>query len=156
MSPVCAALNVATIQSPWWMPVVASTRSAVASDVPAHVAIDEDLEGPGFLGTQFGALATGEKPRANWPFSVRGITLADGLSAGQFNRRRQLADDVDSLFRGYEDLDEEVRGLDEFSRRAHRIIASPRTCQAFDLSREPASIVNRFGPGETGQSLLLA
>lgn len=135
---------------------VASRTLMAPPDVPAHVAIDEDLEGPGFLGTQYGALATGEKPRANQPFSVRGITLADGLSVEQFNRRRQLADDVDSLFRNYESLDEEVRGLDEFSRRAHQIIGAPRTRQAFDLAREPEAISRRFGPGETGQSLLLA
>jgi hypothetical protein len=125
-------------------------------DVPCHVAIDEDLEGPGFLGTQFGALATGEKPRANQPFSVRGITLSDGLSIEQFNRRRNLANDVDSLFKGYETLDEQVQGLDEFSRRAHQIIGSTRARQAFDLAREEAAVVHRFGPGETGQSLLLA
>jgi hypothetical protein len=135
---------------------VASRTLIAADDMPAHVAIDEDPEGPGFLGTQYGALATGEKPQANRPFSVRGITLGDGLSIEQFNRRRQLANDVDALFAGHEGLDDEVRGLDEFSRRAHNIIASPRTREAFDLSREPDSITNRFGPNESGQSLLLA
>ena len=135
---------------------VASRTLKVDEDVPAHVAIDEDLEGPGYLGTQYGALATGEKPRANRPFSVRGITLNDGLSIERFHRRRKLADDVDNLFSKYNDLDEEVRGLDRFSRMAHDIIGSPRTRQAFDLTRESKTVIDRFGVGETGQSLLLA
>lgn len=135
---------------------VASRTLPAPDDVPAHVAIDEDLEGPGYLGTQYGALATGEKPRANRPFSVRGITLSDGLSIDGFNRRRKLADDVDNLFAQYEGLDEEVRGLDRFSQQAHNIIGSPRTRQAFELSQESKTAVDRFGTGETGQSLLLA
>ncbi len=135
---------------------VASKELRAAPDVPPHVAIDEDLEGPGYLGTQYGALATGEKPRSGRPFSVRGITLDDGLSIEHFNRRRQLAEDVDNFFSGYENLDDEVRGLDDFSRRAHQIIGSSRTREAFDLDRESKQIQDRFGPSETGQSLLLA
>ena len=135
---------------------VASRTLKSAADVPAHVAIDEDIEGPGYLGTQYGALATGEKPRANGAFSVRGITLSDGLSLDRFNRRRKLADDVDSLFAEYEDLDDEVRALDRFSRQAHNIIGSPRARRAFDLAEETPAVVSRFGEGETGQSLLLA
>lgn len=135
---------------------VASRALPSAEEVPAHVAIDEDFEGPGFLGTQFGALATGEKPRANRPFSVRGITLREGLSVERFNKRRQLADDVDNLFAEHAKLDPEVTALDRFTRRAHRIIGSPRARQAFDLRQEPRSVVDRFGRGETGQSLLLA
>ncbi len=120
------------------------------------MAIDEDLEGPGYLGTQFGALATGEKPRANRPFSVRGVTLDDGLTIEQFNRRRKLAEDVDIAFRGFEDLDDQVVGLNQFSRRAYQIISSRRSREAFDLSRERPDVVNRFGGHEAGQSMLLA
>lgn len=135
---------------------VASKELPAAPDVPPHVAIDEDLEGPGYLGTQYGALATGEKPRGGRPFSVRGITLDDGLSIERFNRRRLLADEVDTFFNEYENLDDEVRGLDDFSRRSHQIIGSSRTREAFNLGREPQQIHERFGPSETGQSLLLA
>ena len=46
--------------------------------------------------------------------------------------------------------------LDEFSQKAYRILSSPRTRKAFDLSRESPAIAGRFGDDETGQSLLLA
>ena len=135
---------------------VVSKEHSVAPELPAFVAIDEDLEGPGYLGTQYGALATGEKPRANQPFQVRGITLDEGMTVARVARRRQLALDVDSAFRGFEELNDQVAGLDEFSRRAHQIITSPRAREAFDLEREDPRIADRFGGEETGRSLLLA
>jgi hypothetical protein len=135
---------------------VVSKESPARPDVPPHVAIDEDLEGPGFLGTQYGALATGEKPRYGQPFSVRGITLEDGMTITQLERRRRLAEDVDVAFRGFESLDQQVTGVDRLSQRAYQIISSRRTRDAFDLSLESPTIANRFGKHEFGQSFLLA
>ena len=135
---------------------VASYALDSPNDIPSHVSIDEELEGPGFLGIKHGALATGEKPRANRPFNVRGVTLDEGISIDRFSRRRRLADDVDHLFDQYEKLGDEIQGLDRFSREAHEIIGSKRTRNAFDLTKEKQSTIERFGKGETGQSMLLA
>lgn len=135
---------------------VASRVLTAPHDVPAAVAIDEDLEGPGFLGAQYGSLATGEKPRYGQPFQVRGVSLDPTLSLSRFGRRRQLATDVDTAFRGFEQLDDHVAGLDRFSQQAFEIISSPRAREAFDLSRESSAVVEQFGRHETGQSLLLA
>ena len=135
---------------------VASKELPTAADLPPAVAVDEDPQGPGFLGTRYGALATGEKPRPNQPFRVRGISLEDGLTVTQLQRRRRLADDIDRAFRDHEDLDDPVIGLNQFSRQAHQIISSQRTREAFDVGREAASIATRFGNNESGLSLLLA
>lgn len=140
-------------------PVYGSVVSKVLSspqDLPAYVAIDEDLEGPGFLGAAYGALATGERPRFGRPFSVRGITLDEGLTLSRFDRRRKLADEVDTAFRGFESLDDHVAGLDRFSRQAYEIISSKRSREAFDLTREKQVVIDRFGREEAGQSMLLA
>lgn len=48
-----------------------------------------------------------------------------------------------------------MRGLDRFSEQAYRIISSPRSRDAFDLSREVDREVDRFGRHEFGQSLML-
>jgi hypothetical protein len=120
------------------------------------VAIDHDPEGPGFLGVQHGALSTGEHPRPGRPFEVRGITLGDGITLRQFQARNALAGDLDNAFRGYDQLDEEVRGLDRFSRQARAIIGSPRTRAAFDLTQESPTILQRFGSHEHSHSYLLA
>lgn len=135
---------------------VVSHRFKVAQDMPAFVSIDQSLGGPGYLGPQFGSLDTGEKPRANRPFNVRGVTLGNGLSLSQLARRQRLSSDLDRFFGEFEKNDPQLAALDEFSQKAYRILSSARTRQAFDLTRESPAVANRFGPDETSQSLLLA
>jgi hypothetical protein len=125
-------------------------------DVPPFVAVPEDPVGPGFLGSRFGALATGERPNAYRPFSVRGISVSDSLTIDRLGRRRALADDLDTAFRGFDELDDEVVGLDRFAQQAHEIIVSPRARTAFDLEQEPRAILDRFGNDETGRTFLAA
>ncbi|HEY8504888.1 MAG TPA: DUF1501 domain-containing protein [Gemmataceae bacterium] len=135
---------------------VVGRELAAPPDVPPYVAIDEDPVGPGYLGTRYGALATGEKPRADRGFRVRGISFEEGIAAARLDARRRLAEDVDNAFRGFEDLDDPVRSLSRFSEQANAILRSPRTREAFDLGRERRAVADRFGPHEAGQSLLLA
>ncbi len=135
---------------------VASRELPAAADLPAYVSIDRELQGPGYLGIQYAPLCTGEKPRANEPFRVRGIALGDGLTLPQFRARRQLRDDLDTHFDGWSAPDDEVRGLDRFSQQAYDIISSPRAREAFDLQRVPTALAARFGTHEFGRCLLLA
>ena len=142
------------LQYPEYGSVVARQHPS-ARDLPTYVAIDESFVGPGYLGTQYSAL-TAEKPRHGFPYRVRGVTLDDGLTVARYSRQKQLLDDLDTAFRGFETLDDEVRSLDRFSEQAYQIISSPRTRTAFDLSKEKTSESDRFGKHEFGQSLLLA
>ena len=135
---------------------VVSREFPAAEDLPSFVSIDRPVEGPGYLGAEFGPLSTGEKPRYGQPFRVRGITLSDGLTIDKFQSRRHLLTDIDTAFDGFEKLDDSVRGLDRFSEQAYRIISSPRSRNAFDLSREHDREVDRFGRHEFGQSMILA
>ena len=125
-------------------------------DLPSFVSIDRPVEGPGYLGAEYGPLSTGEKPRYGQPFRVRGITLDDSLTVEKYRTRRRLRDDIDTAFAGYEGLDESVRGLDRFSEQAYRIISSKKSRNAFDLSLEPERELERFGRHEFGQSAMLA
>jgi hypothetical protein len=135
---------------------VASRELPCRPDVPAYVAIDEDPEGPGYLGVQHGALATGEMPRYGQPFSVRGITLDDGLSIDKFARRRRLSQDLDAVFGQYDEQDRRLGGATRLSERAFQIISSPQTRAAFDVEREAPAVVQNFGQHEFGMSLLVA
>ncbi len=135
---------------------VVSRRFDAPPDLPAFVSIERALHGPGYLGPRYGSLDTGERPRAGQPFTVRGVTLGNGLSLDQLNRRQKLADDLDVLFGSLEKRDPQLVALDEFDRKAYRILSSPRTRKAFDLTAESPAIADRFGPDETGQSLLLS
>ncbi|MEK6237764.1 MAG: DUF1501 domain-containing protein [Planctomycetales bacterium] len=134
---------------------VVSREHPSAADLPSYVSIDEAFVGPGYLGAEYSPL-TADKPRHAFPYSVRGVTLEDGLSVAKYQSQKKLLDDLDVAFRGYEDLDDQVRGMDRFTEQAYQIISSPRTRRAFDLSQEPASESDRFGKHEFGQSLLLA
>ena len=142
------------LQYPMYGSIV-SRELPAAADLPSFVSIDRPVEGPGYLGAEYGPLSTGEKPRYGQPFRVRGITLGEDLSVAKYQSRRALLDDLDAAFAGYEELDESVRGLDRFSEQAYRIISSPRARNAFDLSQEADREIDRFGRHEFGQSLLL-
>ncbi|MCA9216025.1 MAG: DUF1501 domain-containing protein [Planctomycetales bacterium] len=134
---------------------VVSREFPSAPDVPSFVSIDRPVEGPGYLGAEYGPLSTGEKPRYGQPFRVRGITLDGELTIEKYEKRRRLLSDIDGAFGAYEELDESVRSLDRFSEDAYRIISSSRSRNAFDLSREPEREVDRFGRHEFGQSMML-
>lgn len=142
------------IQYPMYGSVV-SRQFPAAEDLPSFVSIDEPVEGPGYLGAEYGPLSTGEKPRYGQPFHVRGISLGDSLTIDRYNQRRSLLTDLDDAFAGYEELDEAVRGLDRFSEQAYRIISSPRSRSAFEVGREPEREMDRFGKHDFGQSMLL-
>jgi uncharacterized protein (DUF1501 family) len=143
-----------TLSYPEYGAVVSKVHPS-ARDLPSYVSIDESFVGPGYLGNEFSAL-TANKPTYGIPYSVRGISLEDGLTVEKYNSQKKLLDDLDTAFRGYENLDEQVRGLDRFGEQAHDIISSSTTRKAFDLSLEKTSESTRFGRHEFGQSLLLA
>ncbi|MCC9608599.1 DUF1501 domain-containing protein [Blastopirellula sp. JC732] len=135
---------------------VVSKEFSSRPDIPSFVSIDRPVEGPGYLGAEFGPLSTGEKPQHGHPFRVRGITLDGSLTLEKFNSRKELLGDIDTAFAGFESLDDSVRGLNRFSEQAYQIIASKRSRDAFDLSLEPDREVDRFGRHDYGQSMMLA
>lgn len=134
---------------------VVSREFPSAPNLPTYVSIDESFVGPGYLGSRHSPL-TAEKPRHGAPYTVRGISLEDGLTVEKYRSQKQLLDDLDVVFRGFEDLDDQVRGMDRFAEQAFDIISSPAARSAFDLSQEKPTESDRFGKHEFGQSLLLA
>jgi hypothetical protein len=125
-------------------------------DLPPFVAIPNTPQVAGYLGVEFAPFSTTNTPRPNQPFSVRGITLGRGLTVEEVERRRSLLNDLDATFRGFERDSDLVNGLDRFSRRAYDIISSPRSREAFDVSKESASITGLFNESPIAQSCLLA
>lgn len=134
---------------------VVSKEYPAATGLPSFVSIERPVEGPGYLGAEYGPLSTGEKPRFGQPFRVRGITLDGTMTLSRYRKRRQLLEDIDTSFSKYESLDDSVRSLDQFSNQAYQIISSPKARSAFDLSLEEDREVDRFGRHEFGQSMLL-
>ena len=134
---------------------VVSYEFPSAEDLPSFVSIDRPVEGPGYLGPEYGPLSTGEKPRYGQPFRVRGISLGEGMTVEKYKSRRSLLSDIDTAYAGFEQLDDSVRGIDRFSEQAYNIISSPRARNAFNLTLEPNHEVERFGRHGFGQSMML-
>jgi len=143
-----------TVSYPEYGSVVTHEFPSVPN-LPTYVSIDESFVGPGYLGSRYSPLTT-EKPRHGVPYTVRGVTLEDGLTVAKYRSQKKLLDDLDVTFQGFEDLDDQVRGMDRFSEQAFDIISSPEARAAFDLSQEKESESDRFGKHEFGQSLILA
>jgi hypothetical protein len=144
-----------SLQYPGFGAVVSKEISG-QPELPSFVAIPNTPQHAGYLGTQYAALETNSMPQPGKPFAIRGVSLGKGTALVDIERRRQLLDDLDQEFRGFEQDRGLVEGLDEFSKQAYSIITSSRAREAFDVSQEPASVAERFGAHGFGLSCLLA
>ncbi|MEC8475670.1 MAG: DUF1501 domain-containing protein [Planctomycetota bacterium] len=135
---------------------VVSKERPVEPEIPSVVAVPRASQGPGFLGIRYAALETNSTPSPNTFFSVRGISLPEGIGVHEVNRRQQLLKKLDRRFADLQDSDQLLEGLDQFSSQAHSVITSSRARQAFDISQEPESFAQQFGDESFGQSCLLA
>ncbi len=135
---------------------VVSRELPCPPDLPPFVAVPATEWTSGYMGVAYAPLKTSEVPKPGQPFQVRGVTLPEGVSLAQVNRRQRLLSKVDSLFREAETNSQALDALDRFGRQAHSMITSTRSREAFDVSKEAPSISKLFGADELGQSLLLA
>ena len=135
---------------------IVSKELGAERDLPSFVAIPNTPQIAGYLGVRYAALQTNATPAIGRPFSVRGISLGRGLTVTDVEKRQQLLKDLDTAFKGYEKSSDLIGGLDQFSQQAYDMISSPRARDAFDISKEPAGLAEKFGNHAFGQSCLLA
>jgi hypothetical protein len=125
-------------------------------DLPPFVAIPNSNQRTGFLGVQYAPLNTTAAPKPGMPYSVRGISLGNGLTIDEVERRQNLLADLDRTFAKVEKDSQLLTGLDRFSEQAHSIITSKRARDAFDVSKESPKFAEPFGGETFGMSCLLA
>jgi hypothetical protein len=135
---------------------VVSKELPGAADLPHFVAIPNTPQRAGYLGVRYAPLQTNTVPVAGQPFSVRGISLADGLTVTDFEKRQKLLQELDTTFKGAEAGNKLIDGLDKFSQQAYDMISSPKAKQAFDVTQEAPEKAQPFGAHRFGQSCLLA
>lgn len=112
-----------------------------------------DLPGQraGFLGPAFDPLVAGDPSAAN--YSVPGLGLPGDVPASRLARRRSLLDEMDGSA-GKPGNDLSRRDIEAHYARAFTLLSSDETRQAFDLSREPRSLRERYGlPDRTDRSV---
>lgn len=135
---------------------VVSKELGGPADLPTSVAIpNAQNQGGGYLGVKYAPLATGKSPVVGQPFSVRGVSLGNGLTVKDVESRQGLLSSLDTAFTGFEKNSQLLDGLDRFSQQAYSMITSPNARKAFDISQENSESAAKFGKTPFGLNCLL-
>jgi hypothetical protein len=134
------------------------------SDLPPFVVLPETMgrgggnlpngQAGGFLGKAydpFALMADPSKP----DFKVPDLLPPESLGEVRLNRRRRLRDLVDETVDVFEST-ENAQLLDDNFQAAYRLMTSTQAREAFDLSKEPESVRQRYGMNRFGQCCLLS
>lgn len=145
--------------------VVAHQLRSNARDVPLFVANTKFYGGgPAYLGPAYSPYMPSPNPRSStgdnqydpipiFKTSAGTDNLAiTGEGVVHLNRRMNLLKELDALPRTVDAGG--INALDGFQQRAVAMLASPRTREAFDLSREDQRTRERYGETHFGHSLL--
>jgi hypothetical protein len=132
-------------------------------DLPANVILPGPIGNTGagpLHGQTAGYLGSAHEPfflnadPARPDFKVGDLELPKGESQSRMDARRRLLEQVDELQRRTETRSTTMH--DAAYERAFRLLTSPEAKKAFDLSREPDKLRDRYGRNTFGQSLLMA
>ncbi len=107
----------------------------------------------GMLGREFEPLQLGDL--SQHPMTLPGLETRAGLPPIRVAARQRLLTAIDT-YRDRLAGNRQLDGKDTLYAQAWRMLADPACRQAFDLSREPASIRDRYGRNRSGQTCLLA
>jgi hypothetical protein len=151
----CGSKPIPALEYPSYGAVLSKERPS-DPDVPSQVAVPKSSHGAGFLGIRYAPLETNSSPSFGQPYSVRGISLPNGIGVDEVRRRQSLLTKLDRRFADLEKHDQLLDGLDQFGEQAYSMITSPRAREAFDISKEPESFAKQFGEESFGQSCMLA
>ncbi len=131
--------------------IVAKFRGGNHPGMPASVVLNlkdrSHIAEGGYLGQQFDAFDARDAASA--------FALPAGLSMERLHSRQTLAQQMDTLRRDV-DATGAVEAMDRFSQQAFDIVAGGRAQEAFDLTREPTQIVERYGEHDWCRQALLA
>ena len=106
---------------------------------------------PGFLGRKHSPLVVDQDLSAS-DVSIDAVTPR--IEVSRLQARRRLLSEIESQRRR---IDHQAgRTKNAFTERAFNLLAADATRRAFDLGTEPASVRDRYGNSQVGQSCLLA
>ena len=134
------------------------------SDLPAHVVLPETMgrgggnlpngQAGGFLGKAYDPFALMADPSKK-DFKVPDLLPPESIGEARIGRRQRMRATVEKTIRDFE-ASENARMMDDNFASAYRLMTSPEARQAFDLSREPIEVRERYGMNRFGQCCLLA
>lgn len=143
---------------------VASYLQGRKSDLPASVVLPEPMgrtggnlphgQDAGFLGKAYDPFALMADPSKK-NFQVPDLLPPESIGEARLKRRRKMREIVESSVRNFE-ASEDAKLMDANFEAAYRLMTSPQARAAFDLSKEPQSVRERYGMNRFGQCCLLA
>lgn len=144
-------VNRAGHQYPAIASIIARHRAAANPSMPPYVALNmksrSHLAWGGYLGQAYD------------PFIGDNVSqlfrMPKGLTMDRLRSRKSLSQQMDTL-RSALDAGGSMAALDRFNQQAFDIVAGQRAQEAFDLSREPAKVIERFGSHDWHRQALLA
>ena len=108
----------------------------------------------GFLGKTYDPFVLESDP-SDPEFKVPDLLPPDYLTAIRAEQRRKLRDLVDGAVKAFE-ASPDARLLDSTFDQAYKLMSSPEAREAFDLSKEPDELHDRYGRNRFGMCCLLA
>jgi hypothetical protein len=141
--------------------VVSRLRGSNAPGMPPYVCIPEAYnsergfyERAAFLGGKHDPVNAGGDP-ALGNFRRPDFTLPAGVTVPRIEFRRDLLRQIDDLQRGA-GRSGVLQSMSEQQQKAFELVTGPQAREAFDVSREPAAVRERYGQHAYGQGALLA
>ncbi|MFC5453987.1 DUF1501 domain-containing protein [Prosthecobacter fluviatilis] len=107
----------------------------------------------GCLGTRYDPYVLDDDPNAA-TFRVRNMGLDSSLTPARFQERLSLLNQMSAVSRPI--ASPQVAQMDIFNEQAYTMLQSGKAAAAFDLSKEPDKVRERYGRHSWGQSHLLA
>jgi len=134
------------------------------NEMPSHVVLPETM-GPtggnlphgqdaGFLGKNHDPFVLNTDPSKK-DFKVPDLLPPANIGEARLERRRKLREVVESSVKNFE-ATENAKLMDESFSIAYRLMTSQRAREAFDLTKEPVKVRERYGMTRFGQCCLLA
>ncbi len=141
---------------------IADKFAPTAAGIPGFVSFPHTIADgsitPGqhasFLGKRHDPLFVGQDPNQAG-FRLPELALPAGITSERMARRGEARRIIERQLGELENASL-ARGLGEQYDRAHSLLASTKVREAFDLSREPDAVRDRYGRTTYGQSCLLA
>ncbi len=134
------------------------------TDLPSHAILPEPMgstggnlphgQDAGFLGKSYDPFVLNADP-SKADFKVPDLLPPPEIGEARLNRRRKLRDVVEDTVKGFENS-ENAELLGSNFEAAFRLMTSPAAREAFDLSKEPQKVRQRYGVNRFGQCCLLS
>lgn len=114
------------------------------SELPGYLVIGDSKGETGYLPAKYGPFTTGGDP-ASGNFQVRDMRLPGGLDVATFESRKRIRNAINTQFRKLEVDPAPLDTMDAYYKKAYEMISSDAVRDAFDLSKEPDKLKDRYG-----------